>query len=159
MEDASNRFLIKKAINACGLATADFRLARNHRELVVAHKALGFPGVLKLQFSAPGEPGPWIVRDFDDVPPVLKVTAGRPLVWERLVAYDRELAVHATRSSGGIFAVDAGSADAADDPVLAQARDEAKTIGDRLAIVGPYCASFFQGPDGLIVDEVRLGSN
>jgi formate-dependent phosphoribosylglycinamide formyltransferase (GAR transformylase) len=50
-DNKTNRFLQKKFVNGCGIPTTDFRLARNHRELVLAHQALGFPGVLKLQFD------------------------------------------------------------------------------------------------------------
>ena len=152
----NNRFLLKKFINRCGIATAEFRLARNHRELVVAHQALGFPGVLKMQYAAPDEPGPWIVRDFADVPPILKVTAGRPIIWEHFVACDRALSIAATRSGDGTVVVEAGTADTDQDRVFARARDDAKTIGERLGIVGAYRVNFFQLADRLMVDDIRL---
>ena len=78
-----NRFLQKKFVNGCGIPTTDFRLARNHRELVVAHKALGFPGVLKLQFSGPDGDGPWVVHDLRRPARALMSRAGvRPDVGE-----------------------------------------------------------------------------
>jgi 5-(carboxyamino)imidazole ribonucleotide synthase len=145
---ARNRFLQKKFLEGCGMPTAPFRLARNHRELVVAHQALGFPGVLKLQFIEDDEPGPWIVRDFGDVPPVLRITAGRPLMWERAVAVDSAFCVVATRDAAGSTAIEC----ALPEPV----RNIATTIGERLGIVGLYAVAFFQNADGLLVDDITV---
>ena len=146
---ARNRFLQKKFLETCGIPTAEFRLARNHRELVVAHKALGFPGVLKLQFAgAPGE-GPWVVRDFEDVPRALVQTRGRALLWERFVAIDREFALVAERAADGPVRIEP--------EIDERARDYAATIGDRLGIVGTYGVTFFASGDRLLVNEVVVG--
>jgi phosphoribosylaminoimidazole carboxylase (NCAIR synthetase) len=138
-----NRFLEKKRLGAGGLPTTDFRLARNHRELVGAHRALGFPGVLKLQFPD-GDAGPWVVRDFDDVPRVLRETKGRPLVWERYVEVDRVISAAANRSSDGTVTVSPSGADSEVRALTAQ-------LGERLGIIGGFIVTFFHTTDGRLL--------
>lgn len=145
---ARNRFLQKKFLAGCGIPTAEFRLARNHRELVVAHQALGFPGVLKLQFVDNDDVGPWIVRDFEDVPPVLRETKGRPLLWERFVPVDRVLLLIATRAADGSLRVTPET--------IGPAFDYVEAIGKRLGIVGTYRVTLLQSGDRLLVDQIAL---
>lgn len=148
-----NRFLQKKFVIGCGIPTADFRLARNHRELVVAHQALGFPGILKLQFGEPGADGPWVVRDFDDVPRALQETQGRPLLWERFVEIDAEVTVLAERKQDGT--IDAHpQARVGDQGLSDRACAGAALLGERLGIVGPYHVRFFQSAGQLLFDEL-----
>lgn len=152
-ETLENRFLQKKFVNGCGIPTADFRLARNHRELVVAHQALGFPGVLKLQFGGSDRDGPWVVRDFDDVPRALQETQGRPLVWERLVEIDAEFAIFADRKEDGT--IDSYARPCIDDRSLCdRARAATAMLGERLGIVGSYHVRFFQSAGQLLFDEL-----
>jgi len=150
-----NRFLQKKFANGCGIPTTDFRLARNHRELVAAHRALGFPGVLKLQFGGPEAEGPWVVRDFDDVPRALQETKGRPLLWERFVDIDAEFTVFAERKQDGTVDTDPqpriGDRDLGD-----RARAETAMLGERLGIVGAYHVRFFQSAGQLLFDELVI---
>jgi phosphoribosylaminoimidazole carboxylase (NCAIR synthetase) len=96
-----NRFLQKKLFERAGVPTPHYRLARNHRELVVSHKALGFPGVIKLQYDDGTGDGPWVVRDFDDPPRVLQATKGRPLLWERYVDVDAAFVLQVARTADG----------------------------------------------------------
>ncbi len=152
-EMLQNRFLQKKFASACGIPTTDFRLARNHRELVVAHQALGFPGVLKLQFGAPDREGPWVVRDFDDVPRALQETKGRPLLWERLVEIDAEITIFAERTEDGTIDTHPrpriGDRDLCD-----RACAYTAMLGERLRIVGAYHVRFFQSGGQLLFDEL-----
>lgn len=148
-----NRFIQKKFVNGCGIPTADFRLARNHRELVVAHQALGFPGVLKLQFGGPSADGPWVVRDFDDVPRALQETQGRPLLWERFVDIDAEVTVFAERHEDGTIDTDLRGR-IGDQELFDRARAEAAMLGERLGIAGPYHVRFFQSAGQLLFDEL-----
>jgi len=158
-EILQNRFLQKKFVNGCGIPTTDFRLARNHRELVVAHQALGFPGVLKLQFGGPDDPGPWVVRDFDDVPRALQETKGRPLLWERFVDIDAELSIFAERNADGTIETFPPT-HVGDQDLFDRARAATVTIGERFGIVGPYRVRFFKTAGQLLFDElVALGSN
>lgn len=148
-----NRFLQKKFANGCGIATTDFRLARNHRELVVAHQALGFPGVLKLQSAGPDGEGPWVVRDFDDVPRALQETQGRPLLWERFVDIDFEFSIVAERYEDGAI-VSSPQPRFGDPDLCARARAATAMLGERLAIVGAYTVRFFTSGGRLLFDEL-----
>ena len=152
-ETLENRFLLKKFANGCGIPTTDFRLARNHRELVVAHKTLGFPGVLKLQFGGPDAEGPWVVRDFDDVPRALQETKGRPLLWERFVQTDADVTISAERKEDGTVETDPRPG-IGDRQLSDRARAATAVLGDRLGIVGAYHVRFFQHAGQLLFDEL-----
>lgn len=147
-ELARNRFLQKKYLVRCSIPTPEFRLARNHRELVVAHQALGFPGILKLEFADGDQIGPWVVRDFPDVPPVLRETRGLPLLWERLIEAARVFRLHATRDADGSVRITPEAP--------APALGYAATIGESLGIVGAYSLVLLQIGDRLLVDEIVL---
>lgn len=150
LEDfARNRFLQKKFLASCGIPIAEFRLARNHRELVVAHQTLGFPGVLKLQFSGDDDrAGPWVVRDFDDVPPVLRQTKSRPLLWERFTPVDQVLRPVAMREATGSLRITP--------EVVEPAFGYIATIGERLRIVGTYRVALLLTANRLLVDEITV---
>lgn len=141
-----NRFLQKKFFESVGIPTPPFRLARNHRELVAAHKALGFPGVIQLQFIDEKRGGPWLVRDFDEVPPVLRETQGRPLIWERALPIDRVYALEVERDAAGVLHLQPD--------VSGRARDYAAAIGERLEIVGTYFITVIESGGELFVDEI-----
>ena len=143
---AANRFLQKKFLNQCGIETVDFRLARNHRELVVAHKALGFPGTLKLQFVDEERSGPWVVRDFDDVPLALRETRGRPLLWERSVAIERAFSLEVERDAAGAVRLSP--------QIEGEPRAVAVRIGECLGVVGVYFVTFVVAGGRLLVDEI-----
>jgi len=143
---AKNRFLQKKFLESEGIPTPAFRLARNHRELVVAHKALGFPGVLELQFVDADGAGPWLVRDFDDVPRVLRETKGRPLIWERALPFDRTYSLEVERDADGTLHFMP--------EVAGAARGYAATIGERLGIVGTYYVTVIESGEQAFVDEI-----
>jgi phosphoribosylaminoimidazole carboxylase (NCAIR synthetase) len=149
-----NRFLQKKFVSNCGVPTADFRLARNHRELVVAHQAIGFPGVLKLQSADGAAAGPWIVRDFDDVPRVLRQTNGQPLLWERLVVADGVVTIAATRAPDSTVETEPVTGMTVE--VERRARDHAASIAERLELPGTYIIKFFRLGDRLLFDELSL---
>lgn len=141
---ARNRFLQKKAAAACGIATAEYRLARNHRELVRAHVALGFPGVLKLQLEEDVPEGPWPVADFDDVPRALRETKGRPLLWERPPTAER------------IVEVTVGTEAPPADELGARALVAARAIGERLGATAPYRVRFLVSEGALVFDELAF---
>lgn len=141
-----NRFLQKKFIEGCGIPTPPFRLARNHRELVAAHRALGFPGILQLQFADDRGRGPWLVRDFDDVPPVLRETDGRPLIWERALAFDRAYALEVDREADGSLHLQP--------EVSGRAREFAAAIGERLGVVGTFILTVIESGDQLFIDAI-----
>ncbi len=154
-DNKTNRFLQKKFVNGCGIPTTDFRLARNHRELVLAHQALGFPGVLKLQFDGPDAEGPWVVRDFDDVPRALQETKGRPLLWERFVEIDAEFTIFAERKADGTIDT-YPRLGTVDRDLCDRARAGTAMLGERFEIVGAYHVHFFQTAAELLFDELVL---
>jgi phosphoribosylaminoimidazole carboxylase (NCAIR synthetase) len=142
----NNRFLQKKLIESCGIPTPPFRLARNHRELVAAHRALGFPGVLQVQFDGDEPIGPWLVRDYDDVPPVLRQTNGRPLIWERALPVDRIYSLEVDREVDGTLHLQP--------EVPGPMRGYAAALGARLGIVGTFSLTVIESGGELFVDAI-----
>ncbi|MEA2688958.1 MAG: 5-(carboxyamino)imidazole ribonucleotide synthase, partial [Candidatus Eremiobacteraeota bacterium] len=93
---------------------------------------------------------------------------GRALIWERLIAFDRELSIIAARNEHGEIVAFPVSENQHDHGVLAttiipgrvprdiavRARAYATTIAEQLKIVGTFCVEFFEAGDDLLVNEI-----
>jgi len=112
--------------------------------------------------------GQWVVRSVADAEQAWLEADGRALIWEELVAFDRELSIIAARNVHGEIVAFPTSENQHDHGVLAttivpgriapavaeRARRYAEAIAERLAIVGTFCVEFFQRGDELLVNEV-----
>jgi 5-(carboxyamino)imidazole ribonucleotide synthase len=162
------RILEKTFVRECGLATAEFVPVRNREELDLAATEIGFPGVLKTTLGGYDGKGQWVVRGPADVARAWTEAKGRALIWERLIAFERELSIIAARNEHGEIVAFPTSENQHDhgvlatsivpgrtDPAIAErARRAAVTIAERLAIVGTFCVEFFQRGDELLVNEI-----
>lgn len=162
------RLLEKTFVRSCGIPTADFAPARTREELEAAAHSIGYPAVLKTTMGGYDGKGQWVVRDAAEAASAWAEADGRPLIWERLVRFERELSVIAARGEAGELVTFPTSENEHDHGVLAttivpgripaaidaRAREYAATIGERLRIVGTYCVEFFQAGDDVLVNEI-----
>jgi 5-(carboxyamino)imidazole ribonucleotide synthase len=162
------RILEKTFVRDCGIPTADFAPVRSLAELDAAESAIGYPGVLKTTMGGYDGKGQWVVRSRADAERAWSEARGRALIWERLIAFDRELSIIAARNAQGEIVAFPTSENQHDHGVLAttivpgrippaiaeRARQYATTIAERLEIIGTFCVEFFQSGDELLVNEI-----
>jgi 5-(carboxyamino)imidazole ribonucleotide synthase len=162
------RILEKTFVRECGIPTADFAPVRDRAEFDAALATIGFPGVLKTTMGGYDGKGQWVVRDRAAAEAAFAEAGGAALIWERLIAFDRELSIIATRDEGGDVVSFPVSENVHDHGVLAmtivpgrvppaiaeRAHAYAKTIATQLGIVGTFCVEFFQAGDALLVNEI-----
>jgi 5-(carboxyamino)imidazole ribonucleotide synthase len=162
------RILEKSFVRDCAIPTAEFRPVRTSEELRAAEDAVGFPAVLKTTMGGYDGKGQWVVRSRGDAEAAWSAAKGRPLIWERLIAFERELSIIAARNAHGEIVAFPTSENQHDHGVLAttivpgripseiaqRARRYATTIAERLAIIGTFCVEFFQRGDDLLVNEI-----
>jgi 5-(carboxyamino)imidazole ribonucleotide synthase len=162
------RILEKMFVRGCGIPTAAFAGVRSRDELQTAARSIGFPGVLKTTMGGYDGKGQWVVRSPEDVEHAWSEAQGRPLIWEELIAFDRELSIIAARNERGEIVAFPTSENQHDhgvlattivpgriDPAIAErARRYATTIAEQLAIVGTFCVEFFERDGELLVNEV-----
>ncbi len=162
------RILEKTFVRECGIPTAEFAPVRDRAEFDAALATIGFPGVLKTAMGGYDGKGQWVVRDRAAAEAAFAEAAGAALIWEQLIAFDRELSIIATRDEGGDVVSFPVSENVHDHGVLAmtivpgrvppeiaeRAHGYAKTIATQLRIVGTFCVEFFQAGDTLLVNEI-----
>ncbi len=162
------RILEKTFVRECGIPTAGFAPVRDRTELEAAAAAIGFPAVLKTTMGGYDGKGQWVARDRAAADAAFAEAKGRALIWERMIAFDRELSIIATRDEGGDVIAFPVSENVHDHGVLAmtivpgrvtpeiaaRAHAYAATIATRLGIVGTFCVEFFQAGDDLLVNEI-----
>jgi 5-(carboxyamino)imidazole ribonucleotide synthase len=162
------RILEKTFVRECGIPTADFVPVRTAAELDVAEREVGFPAVLKTTMGGYDGKGQWVVRDRVQADAAWFEARGRALIWERLIPFDRELSIIATRDEHGDVVTFPVSENVHDHGVLAmtivpgrvptpiadRAHAYAQTIATKLGIVGTFCVEFFHAGDELLVNEI-----
>ena len=162
------RILEKTFVRECGIPTAAFAPVRDRDEFEIAVATIGFPAVLKTTMGGYDGKGQWVVRDRAAADAALEEAGGAALIWEQLIAFDRELSIIATRDEGGAVVSFPVSENVHHHGVLAmtivpgrvppaiaeRARQYAETIAAQLAIVGTFCVEFFQAGDELLVNEI-----
>lgn len=164
-----DRLLEKRFVRSCAVPTADFDSVLNEDDLERAESGIGYPGILKTVRGGYDGKGQWYVRNRAEADAALAAAKGAPLIWERVVPFEREISVIATRDAAdnvvtypvaenqhdhGILATTIAPARIRDE-VAAQARGMAAVIGRNLRIVGTYCVEMFVLPGGeLLVNEI-----
>ena len=162
------RILEKTFVRECGIPTADFAPVRDRDEFEAALANIGFPAVLKTTMGGYDGKGQWVVRDRAAAEAAIEEARGRALIWERLIPFDRELSIIATRDQDGQVVTFPVSENVHDHGVLsmtivpgriardiaARAHAYAQTIATRLGIIGTFCVEFFQAGNDLLVNEI-----
>jgi 5-(carboxyamino)imidazole ribonucleotide synthase len=162
------RILEKTFVRECGIPTADFVPVTCAADITLAEREVGFPAVLKTTMGGYDGKGQWVVRDRVQADAAWLEAKGRALIWERLIPFERELSIIATRDERGEVVTFPVSENVHDHGVLAmtivpgrvapaiaeRARGYAHTIAMQLGIIGTFCVEFFHAGDDLLVNEI-----
>ena len=152
-----DRLAEKRFVRSCEISTADFAEVSSANDIDAAASAVGFPAILKTVRGGYDGKGQWRVHTLDEARAAVAEAGGALLIWERLIPFTHEISVIATRNAhgyvmtfpvaensheGGILSTTIAPARVPHD-VAKKAQACAKTIGERLGIVGTYCVEFF----------------
>ncbi len=162
-----DRILEKQFVQSAGIAVADFAAVSTAADLAAAQERIGYPAILKTVRGGYDGKGQWHAHTPAQAEEAL--AQAKPLIFERRIPFEREISVICTRASDGatvtyppaenehdrgILAMSIVPA-RVDAAVAANAQSAARTIAERLAIVGTFCVEFFATADGqLLVNEI-----
>jgi 5-(carboxyamino)imidazole ribonucleotide synthase len=164
-----DRILEKSFLRENGIPTADFAAVTNRDELAKAEATIGFPAVLKTTTGGYDGKGQWVARSSEQARTALAAADGRALIYERMIPFDRELAIIAARNERGEIVTFPVSENVHDHGVLSTAivparipaagavrvREIAIEIAKALGIVGAFAVEFFWSEGGeLMVNEI-----
>lgn len=164
-----DRLLEKQFVRDCGIATADFVSVASVAELEAAMRDIGFPAILKTSRGGYDGKGQWRIESAEGGHIALTQARGAHLIYERMIPFERELSVVATRDATGEIVTYPAAENEHDAGILAmtiaparvsadvseRARLIARTIGDQLSIVGTYCVELFLARDStILVNEI-----
>ncbi|TLY34237.1 MAG: 5-(carboxyamino)imidazole ribonucleotide synthase [Nitrospirae bacterium] len=169
LEVSQDRFVEKTFLQDVGVPTPEFARVESHEDLHAAIGRLGLPGMLKTQRLGYDGKGQFLLKAAGDAEAAWKALQGMPLIFEKFVAFEREVSILAMRNRDektGFYPLvenrhDAGIlrctfAPAADlTPGLqSQAETYAVRVLEALRYVGVLAIEFFQVGDRLIANEI-----
>lgn len=164
-----DRILEKRFLRENGIPTADFAPVGSVEELVRAEEAIGFPAVIKTTTGGYDGKGQWRARSREQAREALAEAHRSPLIYERMIPFDRELAIIAARNAADEVVTFPVTENVHDHGVLSttivparipekdaqRVRDMAVTIGRALRIIGAFAVEFFWLENGeLMVNEI-----
>ncbi len=169
LHTTQHRLREKTFLSRAGLPITPFRRVASLAELSQAAAELGLPAILKTaDFGYDGK-GQHRIISMEDLEPAWNTLAQRESVLEAFVDFEREISVVAARGSNGEF-VHFGAIEnqhsngilhvsmapaRIQDSVVAQAVEIARTVLEKLEVVGVLCVEFFVTKDGrLLINEL-----
>ncbi len=153
-----DRLLEKRFVQSLGIATAEF-----------GEESIGYPAIAKTTRGGYDGKGQWRITDDASAQRARDEAGSATLIWERLIPFERELSVVATRGRDGVVVcyppvenvhragiLEMSIAPArVNEDVAERAREIGRKIGSGLEIVGTYCVELFALADGtLLVNEI-----
>ena len=168
LQITQDRILEKTFVREAGCATAPFAAARDPASFEAGVREIGFPAVIKTARGGYDGKGQWLARDAAGASDAFAAARGEPLIIERFVPFDLEVAVICARGADGTIVSFPLTENRHDHGVLAttivparvppEVADRAKAIaaslGEKLEIVGAYCIEFFVAGSELFVNEI-----
>lgn len=167
---SQDRLLEKNFLRDASLGVTAFRAVDSLADLKAAAAEVGLPAVIKTVRGGYDGKGQAVVNDWAAAEAAFaRLHKGAPLIWEKKVAFVKELSVMACRGQDGAAVaypvsenvhveniLDTGMVPARIPPaVAAQARAMAEAVGNGLGIVGAYCVEMFlDADDRLLVNEI-----
>ena len=165
-----DRLLEKAFLRDAGLGVTAFRAVASLADLKAAAGGVGLPAVIKTVRGGYDGKGQAVVGDYAAAEAAFaRLHRGADLIWEKKVAFVKELSVMACRGMDGAAAaypvsenvhvdniLDTGTVPArVATAVAAKARAMAEAVGNGLGIVGAYCVEMFlDAQDNLLVNEI-----
>jgi 5-(carboxyamino)imidazole ribonucleotide synthase len=162
------RLLEKQFVRECGIDTVDFAAVTTSADLPAAFERIGWPAVLKITMGGYDGKGQWLVRSAAEAAAAVAAANGRPLIYERFAAFDKELSIICARNAVGEIVTYPVAENEHDRGVLAttivparipaaiaeRVRRSAETIAAGLDIVGAFAIEYFLAGDQLLVNEI-----
>lgn len=164
-----HRLREKTFLRDAGLPVTPFRAVRNEQELAAALRDLSVPGVLKTAGFGYDGKGQTKIHTAADAAAVLRGTGGAEMIYESFIDFEREVSVVAARGVDGAFAhwgvienrhrnhvLDVSVTPTDLPPNFVQrAVDIARTVLDKLDVIGVLCVEFFLTKSGeLLINEL-----
>jgi 5-(carboxyamino)imidazole ribonucleotide synthase len=166
---AQNRIREKTFLQSAGLPVAEFRVVRSLGDLEQGLREIGCPAVLKTASFGYDGKGQVTVQSPQAAEQAWNTIGRNPAVLEAFVDFDCEVSVVAARAEDGSFAhygllenlhrnhiLDVTIAPArVSSRVAAEAVEMARTLMEKLGVVGVLCVEFFLGRQGqLLINEL-----
>ncbi|KKP40041.1 MAG: phosphoribosylaminoimidazole carboxylase ATPase subunit, 5-(carboxyamino)imidazole ribonucleotide synthase [Candidatus Peregrinibacteria bacterium GW2011_GWF2_33_10] len=157
LRTTQHRFLEKSFFKDSRILVTDFALVQNLNDLKQAAIKIGFPGILKTcRFGYDGK-GQRVLKNLKDAENAFNEFKDQDLIWEKMVDFDKECSVIASRNLSGEIVIYPISENIHKDNILdisivparisekskQQAIQAVKTIAEDLEIVGTFCVEFF----------------
>ncbi len=169
LEVAQDRLHEKRLFRDLGIPTAPFEPVDDLPGLEAAVRKVGLPAILKTRREGYDGKGQRVLRRPEDFGPAFRAGAGRPLLLEGLVPFDRELSILAVRSARGetayyplvenahgegILRISRAPAPGLARPLQEEAERAASRVLDALDYVGVLAIELFEKDGALFANEM-----
>ena len=169
LHTTQHRLREKTFLSNAGLPVTAFRRITSSSELTSAASEIGLPAILKTAGFGYDGKGQYRINSPEDFENAWRAVGEREAILEAFVSFDCEISVVAARNGGGQFVhygaienrhrsgiLDISIAPARVSPrIAAEAVEIARTVFEKLDVVGVLCVEFFVCPDGkLLVNEL-----
>ena len=169
LEVTQDRAREKELLAGLGVPVAPYALIDGDADVAAALERVGAPGILKTRRLGYDGKGQIRVAAADDLAPAVAALGGTDLIYEGLVAFDRELSIVVARAADGatavyppvenehrdgILACTLAPAPELDDAKAAQARAIGEQVAEALGHVGVLCVELFDTGDGIVANEI-----
>jgi 5-(carboxyamino)imidazole ribonucleotide synthase len=159
----------KRFITSAGLPFTPYREVRSTAELRQALTELGYPAVLKSAAFGYDGKGQFTVKSPDQIEEAWRVVGAQEAVLEAFIDFEREVSVVAARGMDGNFVhygaienqhsrhiLDVSASPARiGSKLVADAVEIARTVLDKLEVIGVLCVEFFvTRSGGLLINEL-----
>lgn len=166
---SQDRFEEKQAFERAGFAVAPYHAVSTLDEAVGAVERVGTPGILKTRTGGYDGRGQVRIDSVDDAAPAWRSLGGAPAIYERRIAFRRELSLLGTRSRDGAIAFYApvetvhregilhtarAPAPGIDRATLLRAERHAAALLDALGHVGTFAVELFDDGETLLASEM-----
>lgn len=169
LEKAQDRLVEKTFFQELGIPTTPFAAVQSRADLDAALHRIGLPAVLKTRRMGYDGKGQVVLRSAHDVERASENLGDRPLILERMVAFERELSILAVRGRGGgvafyplienshregILTRSLAPAPRVSAPLQAEAERYAARVLEALDYVGVLAIELFATSMGLLANEM-----
>ena len=166
---SQDRCVEKTFLNEAGIATAPWLAIRSRADLHAAVARVGLPGLLKTTRGGYDGKGQAALRSVSDINTVWDELNPKPLVFERFVAFEREISVIVARGLDGASVAFDPVENQHRDGILSQTRAPARIgqdvadravriashVAEALGLAGLLAVEMFASADGtVLVNEI-----
>jgi len=168
LRTTQDRLLEKAFLRAHRIPTPDSAPVAAAGEIEAAETKIGLPAILKTTTGGYDGKGQWLARSTEQLRVAVAEARGGPLIYERFIPFDRELAIIAARNVAGEIVTFPVTENVHDHGVLSmtivparipperaeRVREIATQIAKALEIVGAFAVEFFDCGGEVMVNEI-----